>query len=90
MINDRHRSRMIVAGIGNAIPSLGNAGLLQSLEVTSEPGNKKAAKELIESKAVLVDEPMTVMDRIFTVRDANGVAEFLEPFIKAVAETPLK
>jgi len=90
LINDRHRSRMIVAGIGNAIPSLGNAGLLQSLEVTSEPGNKKAAKELIESKAVLVDEPMTVMDRIFTVRDANGVAEFLEPFIQAVAETPLK
>ena len=42
LINDRHRSRMVVAGIGNAVPCLGNAGLLQSLEVTTESGNKKA------------------------------------------------
>jgi protease I len=90
LINDRHRSRMVVAGIGNAVPSLGNAGLLQSLEVTTEPANKKAAAELVTAKAVQVDEPMTVTDRIFTVRDASGIPEFLEPFIKTVAETPIK
>ena len=90
LITDRHRSRMVVAGIGNAVPCLGNAGLLQSLEVTTEPGNKKAVAELEKSKAVLVDESVTVMDRIFTVRDASGVPAFLDLFIKEIAKTSVK
>ena len=90
LINDRHRSRMVIAGIGSAVPCLGNAGLLQSLEVTTEPGNKKAVAELETSKAVLVEEPMTSCDRIFTVRDASCIADFLDPFIEEVAKTPKK
>jgi protease I len=90
LINDRHRSRMVIAGIGNGVPSLGNAGLLQSLEVTTETGNKKAAAALEISKAVLVDEPMTFSDRIFTVRDANAIPAFLDPFIEEILKTPLK
>ncbi|MBT3924129.1 MAG: hypothetical protein HOF21_16300 [Nitrospina sp.] len=90
LINDRHRSRMVVAGIGNAVPCLGNAGLLQSLEVTTESGNKKAVAELEASKAVLVDESVTVMDRIFTVRDASCIPEFLDLFIEEIAKTSIK
>ena len=90
LINDRHRSHMVVAGIGSAVPCLGKAGLLQSLETTTEPGNKKAIAELEIAKAVLVDEAMTTANRIFTVRDASGIPAFLDPFIEAVAQTPLK
>ncbi len=90
LIHDRYRSRMVIAAIGSAVPCLGKAGLLQSLEVTTEPGNKKAIAALEDSKAVLVDEPMTVTDRIFTVRDANAIPAFLDPFIEEVAKTPTK
>ena len=90
LINDRHHSNMVLAAIGSAVPSMGKAGLLQSLEVTTEPGNKKAIAALEDSKAVFVDEPMTVSNRIFTVRDASAIPEFLDPFIEAVAKTPKK
>jgi putative intracellular protease/amidase len=90
LLTDRHRSLMVIAGIGSAVPCLGKAGLLQSLEVTTEPGNKKAVAALEDSKAVLVDEAMTITDRIFTVQDASGVPAFLDPFIEAVVKTPTK
>ena len=90
LINDRHHSNMVLAAIGSAVPSIGKAGLLQSLEVTTEPGNKKAIAALEDSKAVLVDEPMTFSNRIFTVRDANAIPTFLDPFIEEVAKTPKK
>ena len=90
LLTDRHRSLMVIAGIGSAVPCLGKAGLLQSLEVTTEPENKKAVAALEDSKAVLVDEAMTITDRIFTVQDASGVPAFLDPFIEAVVKTPKK
>ena len=79
---------MVVAGIASAVPSLGKAGLLQSLEVTTEPGNDKAVAALEDSKAVLVNEAMTINDRIFTVQDASGIPAFLNLFIEEVAKTP--
>ncbi len=90
LLNDRYRSRMVVAGIGSAVPCLGKAGLLQSLEVTTEPGNKKAIAELEAAKAVLVDEPVVASERIFTVRDASAIPAFLDLFIEKVAKTPEK
>ena len=90
LINDRHRSRMVVAGIGNAVPCLANAGLLQSLEVTTETGNKKAIAVLEANKAVLVDEPMTYSERIFTVQSASAIPAFLDAFIEEVIKTPKK
>jgi protease I len=90
LINDRYRSQMVIAAIGSAVPCLGKAGLLQSLEVTTEPGNTKAIAELEDSKAILVDEPMTASERIFTVRDASAVPAFLDLFIEEVAKTPFK
>ena len=90
LLSDRHRSGMVVAAIGNAVPCLGKADLLQNMEVTTEPDNKKAIKELEEAKAVLVDEPMTVYNKIFTVQNADAIKGFLDPFIEEVVKTSLK
>ena len=90
LLNDRHRTGMVVAAIGNAVPCLGKADLIQSLEVTTDLGNKKAIKEIEEMKGVIVDEPFTAHDRIFTVQTAAGIAAFLDPFIEEVAKTAIK
>lgn len=90
VLNDRHRSKMVVAAIGSAVPCLGKAELLQNLEVTTEPGNKKAVKELQDAKAIIVDEPVTSHDRVYTVQNAEAIEAFLNPFIEDVAKTALK
>ena len=90
LLNDRHRSGKVVAAIGSAVPCLGKADLLQSLEVTTEPGNKKALKEIEDAKALIVDEPMTSHNRIFTVQNAAAVEAFLNPFIEEVGKTSIK
>ena len=90
LLNDRHRSGMVVAAIGSAVPCLGKADLLQSLEITTEPGNKKALKEIEDAKAIIVDEPMTSNNRIFTVQNAAAVEAFLNPFIEEVGKTSIK
>jgi hypothetical protein len=81
---------MVVAAIGNAVPCLGKADLLQSLEITTEPGNKKALKEIENAKAIIVDKPMTSHNRIFTVQNAAAVEAFLNPFIEEVGKTSVK
>ena len=90
VLNDRHRSKMVVAAIGSAVPCLGKAELLQNLEVTTEPGNKKAIKELENAKAIIVDEPVTSHNRVYTVKNAEAISAFLNPFIEDVAKTALK
>jgi putative intracellular protease/amidase len=90
VLNDRHRSKMVVAAIGSAVPCLGKAELLQNLEVTTEPGNKKAVKELENAKAIIVDEPVTSHNRVYTVQNAEAISAFLNPFIEDVAKTALK
>ena len=90
VLNDRHRSKMVVAAIGSAVPCLGKAELLQNLEVTTEPGNKKAIKELEKARAIIVDEPVTSHNRVYTVQNAEAITAFLNPFIEDVAKTMLK
>ena len=90
VLNDRHRSKMVVAAIGSAVPCLGKAELLQNLEVTTEPGNKKAIKELENAKAIIVDEPVTSHNRVYTVQNAEAISAFLNAFIEDVAKTALK
>ena len=90
VLNDRHRSKMVVAAIGSAVPCLGKAELLQNLEVTTEPGNKKAIKELEKARAIIVDEPVTSHNRVYTVQNAEAIPTFLNPFIEDVAKTTLK
>ncbi len=90
LLNDRHRTGMVVAAIGSAVPCLGKADLIQSLEVTTDLGNKKAIKEIEGMKGVIVDEPFTTHDRIFTVQNAASIEAFLNPFIEEVAKTAIK
>jgi protease I len=90
VLNDRHRAKMVVAAIGSAVPCLGKAELLQNLEVTTEPGNKKAIKELENARALIVDEPVTSHNRVYTVQNAEAIPAFLDPFIEDVAKTALK
>ncbi len=89
LLSDRLRSAMIVAGIGTGVPSLGKAGLLQSLEVTT-CDDKKSIEALEEANAFVVDEDLVVNDRIITARDASAVEKFAEAVIEAVAQTQLK
>ena len=81
---------MVVAAIGSAVPCLGKADLIQSLEVTTEPGNKKAIKEIENAKGDVVNDPVTFHNRIFTIQNAAAVEAFLNPFIEEVAKTTLK
>lgn len=90
LLSDRHRSGMVVAAIGSAVPCLGKADLIQSLEVATEPGNKKAVKEIEEAKAVVVNRPVTSHNRVFTVQNSEAVPAFLNPFIEETARTPVK
>ncbi|MCH8209227.1 MAG: DJ-1/PfpI family protein [Nitrospinae bacterium] len=89
LLSDRLRSAMIVAGIGTGVPSLGKAGLLQSMEVTT-CDDKKSLEALEEANAFVVDEDVVVHDRIITARDASAVEKFAEAMIEAVAQTQLK
>jgi len=89
LLSDRFRSEMIVAAIGTGVPSLGKAGLLQSLEVTT-CDDKKSIEALEEANAFVVDEDLVVNDRIITARDASAVEKFAEAVIEAVAQTKLK
>jgi len=90
LLSDRHRSGMVIAAIGNAVPCLGKADLIQSLEVTTELENKKAIKEIEGAKAIVVSDPVTSHNRIFTVQNADAVEAFLNPFIEEVAKTSAK
>ena len=89
LLSDRLRSEMVVAGIGTGVPSLGKAGLLESLEVTTSD-DKKSIEALEEANAFVVDEDLVVNDRIITARDASVVEKFDEAVIEAVVQTNLK
>ena len=89
LLSDRLRSEMIVAAIGTGVPSLGKAGLLQSLEVATSK-DKKSLEALEEANAFVVDEDLVVNDRIITARDASAVKKFAEAVIEAVAQTKIK
>ncbi len=89
LLSDRLWSEMIVTAIGTGVPSLGKAGLLQSVEVTTSD-DKKSIEALEEANAFVVDEDVVVNDRIITARDASAVEKFAEAVIEAVAKTNLK
>ena len=52
--------------------------------------NKKAIKEIENAKGVVVNDPVTFHNRIFTIQNADAVEAFLNPFIEEVAKTSLK
>lgn len=89
LLSDRHNSNMVVAGIGQGVPTLGIAGLVQNIEVAA-PQDKHTLPELDKAAAILADENMVVHDRIITAVGAEAAEEFAEAVIEAVMKTSKK
>ncbi len=89
LLSDRHNSAMVVAGIGQGVPALGIAGLVQNIEVAA-PQDKHTLPELDKAAAILADENLVVHDRIITAVGAEAAADFAEAVIEAVMKTGKK
>ena len=89
LLSDRHNSAMVVAGIGQGVPALGIAGLVQNIEVAA-PQDKHTLPELDKAAAILAEENMVVHDRIITAVGAEAAADFAEAVIEAVMKTGKK
>lgn len=89
LIMDRFKSDMVVAAIGQGVPALGSAGLLENIEVAS-PQDKHTLPELDKAAAILAEENMVIHDRIITAVGVEAIEEFAEAVIKAVMETKIK
>ncbi len=89
LLLDRFKSDMVVAAIGQGVPTLGIAGLLENIEVAA-PQDKHTLPELDKAAAILADENMVVHDRIITATGAEDVEKFTEAIIEAVMETKIK
>jgi len=89
LLSDRHKSDMVVAGIGQGVPALGIAGLVQNIEVAA-PRDKHTLPELDKAAAILADENLVVHDRIITAVGAEAAEEFAEAVIEAVMKTSKK
>ena len=89
LLVDRHKSGMVVAGIGQGVPALGEAGLLENIEVAA-PQDKHTLPELDKAAAILADEKLVVHERVITAVGAEVVEEFTEAVIEAVMQTAVK
>lgn len=89
LLLDRFKSDMVVAAIGQGVPALGTAGLLENIEVAA-PQDKHTLPELDKAAAILAEEKMVVHERIITAVGAEAVEEFTEAIIEAVKATKLK
>ncbi len=89
LLSDRHNSAMVVAGIGQGVPALGIAGLVENIEVAA-PQDKHTLPELDKAAAILADENLVVHDRIITAVGAEAAADFAEAVIEAVMKTSKK
>lgn len=89
LLLDRFKSDMVVAAIGQGVPTLGVAGLLENIEVAA-PQDKHTLPELDKAAAILAEENLVVHDRIITATGAEVVEEFTEAVIEAVMETKVK
>ena len=89
LLIDRFKSNMVVAAIGTAVPCLGEAGLLEHIEVAAEQ-NKHTLPELEQTAAILVEDDLAVQERIITARDSGAAEKFAQAIVDAVAQTPGK
>ncbi len=89
LLLDRYKSDMVVAGIGQGVPALGEAGLLENIEVAA-PQDKHTLPELDKAAAILSEEKLEVQDRVITAVGAEVVEEFTEAVIEAVMKTGKK
>ncbi len=89
LLVDRHKSGMVVAAIGQGVPALGEAGLLENIEVAA-PQDKHTTPELDAAAAILSEDKLVVHDRVITAVGAEVVEDFTEAFIDAVTKTEQK
>lgn len=89
LLTDRFRAHMVVGAIGTAVPCLGEAGLLENIEVAAEQ-NKHTLPELDQAAAILVDDDLRVHDRLITARDSSVAEKFAWAMVDAVAQTAIK
>ena len=89
LLLDRYKSDMVVAGIGQGVPALGEAGLLEHIDVAA-PQDKHTLPALDKAAAILSEEKLEVQDRVITAVGAEVVEEFTEAVIEAVMKTGKK
>ena len=89
LILDRFKSDMVIAAIGQGVPALGVAGLLENIEVAA-PQDKHTLPELDKAAAIIADENMVIHERIITAVGAEAVEEFTEAIIEVVMLTKIK
>ena len=89
LLIDRFKAHMVVGAIGTAVPCLGEAGLLENIEVAAEQ-NKHTLPELEQAAAILVDEDLSVQERVITARDSAAAEKFARAMVDAVEQTFIK
>lgn len=89
LLLDRFQSNMVVGGIGYGVPTLGEAGLIENVEVAA-PQDKHTLPELDKAAAILADENLVVHERVITAVGAEVVEDFTEAMIEAVMKTAKK
>ena len=89
LLMDRYKSDMVVAAIGQGVPTLGEAGLIENIDVAA-PQDKHTLPALDKAAAILSDEKLEVQDRLITAVGAEAAEEFAEAVIVAVMATNKK
>ncbi len=89
LIADRHRTGMVVAAIGSAVPTLIGAHLIQEFDVAASK-DKHTLKELNKANIKIADSNVADYDRVITADGEAAVKPFAEKFIEEVSQTSLK
>ncbi|WP_282011966.1 DJ-1/PfpI family protein [Nitrospina watsonii] len=89
LLIDRYKNHMVVAALGNAVPCLAEAQLIDNMEVAAAE-DKYTKPELDRVGAMIAEEKVTVNDRIITAACAEAAEEFAYAVIEQVEKTNLK
>jgi len=83
LINDRFRAGAVIGAIGLAVPCLGRAGILDTVDVAVPP-DAKALEEVETANALVAEENLVAADRIITARGGEAAEAFAEAVVEAV------
>ncbi|CCQ90715.1 hypothetical protein NITGR_360053 [Nitrospina gracilis 3/211] len=89
LLIDRYKSNMVVGALGNAVPCLAEAQLINNLELAAAQ-DKYSLPELDRVGAVVAEDKLTVNDRIVTAADGDVAEEFAYAMIDLIEKTKLK
>ncbi|MCF8721391.1 DJ-1/PfpI family protein [Nitrospina gracilis] len=89
LLIDRYKSNMVVGALGNAVPCLAEAQLINNLELAAAQ-DKYSLPELERVGATVADEKLTIHDRIVTAADGEVAEEFAYAMIDLIEQTKLK